>query len=72
MEEISNQSNSSGNSDISFTENDFLLYLDIFILKKYHKFFILGTKEILNWINRMILIDYNNKTYMTCFLPITN
>jgi len=50
----------------------FLLYLDIFILKKYHKFFILGTKEILNWINQMILIDYNNKTYMTCFLPITN
>ena len=50
----------------------FLLYLDIFKLKKYHKFFILGTKEILNWINQMILIDYNNKTFMSCFLPITN
>ena len=50
----------------------FLLYLDIFKLKKYHKFFILGTKEILNWINQMILIDYNNKTYLSCFLPITN
>ena len=72
MEEISNQSISSGNSDISFTENDFFVVLGYIYIKKYHKFFILGTKEILNWINQMILIDYNNKTYMSCFLPITN
>jgi len=68
--EISNQSISSGNSDISFIENDFFVVLGYIYIKKIPQIF--HFKEILNWINQMILIDYNYKIYMSCFLLITN
>ena len=39
MEEISNQSISSGNSDISFTENDFFVVLGYIYIKKIPQIF---------------------------------